>query len=268
MLFLVAEGFNGAGQRDSGMCEGPEIPVGHLAIEPFVQGVTGESFLPGLVQPGEVVEMIFVVQDGQREVTEDIDVGADRIGKVEILDKRDLFQHVLGLVAFVEAAVYDGERERVAMPEQEQDRHWEQSVNRAGDCGKFGPRIGARLQFEGEKQVALDDGVPEFAFRLERRQLVAERGGADFFICDLEQKIHGLPLGEEGVIGIQRFLFGERGNEAFGGVRLEREALLAAVAKRFEERGGGFGQRSLRETCERFDDGLLHDERSVFLLMR
>ena len=38
-------------------------------------------------------------------------MGAVRAGKADVFDERDFFQHVLGLVALVQAAIDDGERE-------------------------------------------------------------------------------------------------------------------------------------------------------------
>ena len=65
----------------------------------------------------------------------DLKVGADRVGENDILDERDLVQHVLGLVALVQPAIDDGQRERVSMPEQEHRGHGEQAVHGAGNAG-------------------------------------------------------------------------------------------------------------------------------------
>ena len=120
-----------------------------------------------------------------------------------------------GFVALVQAAIDDGERERVAVPEQEHGGHGEQAVDGAGDAGKFGARVVRLRQRDGEEQIRLNRRAIPFAFALEQELLIALRGGADFVVRELEKEIHGLPVGEQGVVGIERFVFGEGVDESF-----------------------------------------------------
>ena len=89
----------------------------------------------------EVGEVMLLVERGEGEVEQDLDVGAVRVGDADVFDERDFFQHVLGFVAFVEAAVDDGEGERVAVAEQQHDRHGEELVDLAGDARKLGAGV-------------------------------------------------------------------------------------------------------------------------------
>ena len=119
----------------------------------------------------------------------------------------------------MQPAIDDGEREHVAMPEQEHGGHGKQAVDGAGDAGKLGARVVRLRQRDGEEQIGFNRRAIPFAFAVEQKLLVALRGGADFIVRELENKIHGLPVGMERGFGIQRFVLGERGDESFGDVR-------------------------------------------------
>jgi hypothetical protein len=73
----------------------PKIPVGNLAIETFIQGISIETFLPCLVQAYKVVKVKFIIKDWQGEVVQNLDVSTERIAKTNVLDQRDLFQDIL-----------------------------------------------------------------------------------------------------------------------------------------------------------------------------
>ena len=142
------------------------------------------------------------------------------------------------------------------MPEQEHGRHGEQAVDGAGDAGKFGARVVGLRERDSEEKIGFDRCAVAFAFALEKELLVAVRGGADFLISELEQEIHGLPVVNERVFRIERFVFGEGFGEGFGGVGFENDALLALVAERFKECGGGVGQWLCRRNLKRVADGV------------
>jgi hypothetical protein len=60
-----------------------------------------------------------------------------RFGNGDVLDERDLAQHVLGVIAFVLATVDDSEREAITDLEQHHHRHREDAVELAGNAGEF-----------------------------------------------------------------------------------------------------------------------------------
>ena len=97
-----------------GMLQGPEVPVGHIAIETFVELIGVEALLPCVVQTDEVVEMDLRTATGAtgRSVSRRAR-GAGR--QADVLDERDLaLQHVAGIITLVKAAPDDGQRESVA----------------------------------------------------------------------------------------------------------------------------------------------------------
>ena len=53
-----------------------------------------------------------------------------------------------------------------------------------------------------------------------------------------------MPVGEQGAICIERFVFGKDFSKSFGCVGFENNALLAFAAERFKESGGGLYQPS------------------------
>jgi len=158
-------------------------------------------------------------------------MGAVRAGEADVLDERDLFQHVFGLFALVQPAVDDRQRERVAMLEQEHGGHAEQAVDGAGDARKLGARVMRFLERDGEEEVGLHRRAVVFAFAVEEQLLVAASGGADFVVRDLKKEVHGLPVGDQGVLRVERAALGEGGEEVRRGVRDQSESFLAAVAQ-------------------------------------
>ena len=111
--------------RESCMKPRPVEPVANFAEELFVERLNVEGLLPRGVECDEVGEVMFLVKGVEGQVEQDFDVRPVGVGEPDVLDERDFFQHVLRFVALVEAAVDDGERERVAVPKQQHDRHRE-----------------------------------------------------------------------------------------------------------------------------------------------
>ena len=87
------------------MC--PEIPVGDLAVEIVRESVGAESLLPGLVEANKIRNAEVGIEVVENEVVENFDVRSDGIGEGNVLDERDLFEDITGLVALMEAAVND-----------------------------------------------------------------------------------------------------------------------------------------------------------------
>ncbi len=237
--------------------ERPEIPVGDFQEEPLVEFGTVERLLPRRIELNEIGEVVLLVERVEGEVSKDFDMSAVRVGEADVFDERDLFQHVLRLIALMQAAIDHCEREGVAMPEQEHRGHGEQAIHGAGDAGKLGAGVVRLRQRDGKEQIRLNRRAIPFAFALEKKLLIALRGGTDFVVGELEQKIHRLPVGNQRVFGIERFVFGEVFGESFCGVRFENDALLAFVAERFKERGRGVNKWLIGKTLERVLDATL-----------
>ena len=244
----------GACLGNSGLGEGPEIPVGEFLVEALVERGGVEGLLPGGLQLDEVGEAVLVVQRAEGKVVENLDMGAMGVAALDVLDEGDLFEDVLAFIAFVQAAVDDGQRQRLSVAEQHEGRHGEELVEFAGDAGEGGARVVVPLQFESEEEVGIDDGTVVGAFALEEELLVA--GGADFVVGQLEEEVDGFPFAGQGVLVVERFALGEGGDEGVEIVGAELEPSLAGVAEHLEQMQRGFSQRLVRECLQRGLDGL------------
>lgn len=109
----------------------------------------------------------------------------------------------------MEAAIDDRKRQRVAMSEQEHDRHIKQAVDGAGNAGKLGSRVLGLLERDGEEQIGFHRRAVVFAFAVEQKLLVAAGGGADFIVRKLENEINGLPVRKQSMLGIEVSSLGE-----------------------------------------------------------
>ena len=98
-------------------------------------------------------------------------------GEADVLDEGDLFENVLVCIAFVRAAVDDGQRQRLSVAEQHEDRLVEELVEFAGNAGEGGARVVVPLQFESEEEVRVEDGVIVGALAIEEELLVAGQRG-------------------------------------------------------------------------------------------
>ena len=146
--------------------ECPEIPVGNFQKEPLVEFRTVERLLPSGMEGNKVGEVVPFAKRIKRQVKQNFDVGAMRIGDADVFNQRDFFQHVLGFIAFMQTAIDNGERKRIAMPEQKHDRHREQPVYCAGNAGKLGAGILGLLERNGEEQIRLHRRPVVFGFAL------------------------------------------------------------------------------------------------------
>ena len=63
----------------------PEIPVGDLAVEVVGKCVGTEALLPGFVQTDEIRDTVIRMKVGKNEVVEDLSVGTDGVGPVDVL---------------------------------------------------------------------------------------------------------------------------------------------------------------------------------------
>lgn len=138
---------------------GPEVPVRNLPVETLVEGEGVEALLPCLMQRDEVVDGREFIEVREGKIIEDLQVGADRVGEANILDKRGLLQDVPVGLPFVQAAVDDGEGDAIVMADEDQGRHGERFVDRAGDGRQEGAGIEAGRQFGSEEQIGVDAGA-------------------------------------------------------------------------------------------------------------
>jgi hypothetical protein len=150
--FLVV-GFEVGGELD--LRERPEIPVGQLAVEAFVEQLDVEDLLPRGVEGVEVGDGLLLRVDeiGQRERGEDVEVAAMGLGEGDVPDEGGFFEDVLAVVELVPAAVDDGDGEAVAVFEDHHDGHGEEAVDLPGDGGEFAARVVAAFQLNGDEDV-------------------------------------------------------------------------------------------------------------------
>jgi len=190
-FFVV--GFEVGGKLD--LRERPEIPVGQLAVEAFVEQLDVEDMLPRGVESVEVGDGFLLRMDelGQRQRSEDVEVAAVGIGEVDLADEGDLAEHVLALVELVHAPVDDGDGEAALVLEEHHDGHGEEAVDLAGNGGKLAAGVVAALQLDGDEDV----GFEQAGFD----RVVGEEAGftAEFLVGELEEEIGGFPLGDEGL---------------------------------------------------------------------
>ena len=73
------------------------------------------------------------MQGAEGEVVQNLDVGAMGISQTDVLYERDLFQDVFARLSFVQAAINDSQRNRLAMAKEDQRRHVKQLIDLAGD---------------------------------------------------------------------------------------------------------------------------------------
>ncbi len=111
------------------------------------------------MQADEVGDAVVSIEVGNGKIIEYFDVGPDRIGEANIFDKRGLLQDVPVGLPFVQSAVDDGEGDAVAMADEDQGRHGEGFVDRAGDARQEGAGIEIGRQFGSEEQIGVDAGA-------------------------------------------------------------------------------------------------------------
>ena len=97
--------------------------------------------------------------------------------------------------------------ERIEVPAESRISHL--LVGRPSPPGGHGKTYVRLRKIDGEKDERVYLRAIVFAFALEKKLLVALRGGVNFLVGDLKKKINGLPIGQESVIRIERFVFGE-----------------------------------------------------------
>ncbi|OPY71914.1 MAG: hypothetical protein A4E63_01401 [Syntrophorhabdus sp. PtaU1.Bin050] len=139
------------------------------------------------------------------------------LGAADILDERYLFEDVFGLVLFVEAAADDRKGYGIAVFKQEQGGHVEEPVDGPGNPGKLGSGVLAAPEFDGEKEIGLDGSAIEDPLAVKDECALPVR--PDFRVGKLEEKIHGLPLGNKGLVGLECTIPGKSSDKGFRVIR-------------------------------------------------
>ncbi|HOC61076.1 MAG TPA: hypothetical protein PKN70_14060 [Smithellaceae bacterium] len=142
----------------------PEIPVGQFAVKALVEFLGVERFLPGLVQFDKVGEFVNALQFIQRQIKKDFKMGAMRTGDGNIFNQRDFFKDILLRIPLMQAAINNGKRQRLAMPEDNHDRHGEDFVYFAGYLRQICARIFRLCQFDGEEKIGFNNSFFIFAY--------------------------------------------------------------------------------------------------------
>ncbi len=228
----------------------PEVPVGDLAVEVVGEGVGGQALLPRLVQTDEVGDAELVAQVREDEVVEDFDVGADGVGKRDVLDQRDLLQDVLGLVAAVQAAVDHAQGDPIAVSEEHEGGHEQRLVDGADKRGEGRARVHGVGQVNGKEQVGLDPGGFQRGGIVEQVRLEIQ-----LRIRELEQQVQAGRLRKRlALVGRQLAGRVELPDEVLRG--RDGDAPVRGVAEGGEEAAGGVRQGLRAEGGKGGDDGL------------
>ena len=212
----------------------PEIPVGDLAIEVVREGERSEALLPGLVQSDKIRNAEVIAEFLKPEVVEDFEVCPDRIGERDILDKGDFFEDVLGLLALVEAAVDDGERDRVPVPDEHERGHRERLVDCTGDVRECRPVVVAGRKLGSEEEIRLDERAVDGGLTVKEPGLVRQ-----LRVAELEQEMQGGEI-REGLLFFrgQPALRVEGREEVFHPAK--RNRALGFVSQNPKQASGGF----------------------------
>jgi hypothetical protein len=229
----------------------PEIPVGDLVVELIGEDVGTESFPPRLVQADKVGDAVVGIEVGNDEIVEYFDMGAGRVGEVHILDERGLLQDVPVGLPLVQTTVDDGEGDAVAMADEDQGRHDERLVDRAGDARQEGAGIEVGRQFRSEEEIGVDASAIHGGHVVQQFPLHGQFG-----IGELKQEMERCQL-------VERLPLARRENVVLVPLAAEvgdggnRESASGPVTQRSEETGGRFGERVRLEVLESGSDLLV-----------
>ena len=241
---LLVVRFEVGGKLD--LWERPEIPVGQLAVEAFVEQLDVEDLLPRGVERVEVGDGLLLRMDelGQRQRGEDVEVTTVGLGQGDPADQGDFAEHVLALVELVRAPVDDGDGKAALVLEEHHDGHGEEAVDLPGDGGKLATGVVAALQLDGDEHIGFQQtGL--------HRGIGEEAGfAAKFLIGELEQEIGGFPLGDESLGWIEGIAGAEEIEEGLRRGAGAGDEFVALVAQPGEKLAGGVLEREGLEMGE------------------
>lgn len=178
---------------------------------------------------------------------------AVRVGERDVADEGDFFQYVFVGVDFVLAAIDDGDGEFFAVLQQHHDGHGKDAIDLSGNGGELAARIVGIFQLDGEEEIGAEQAGSDVGFLEEGRR------GGQFFLGELEEDIGGLPLGEQGFLGIELKGSGLELDEVEKGLGLraiEQHRAVAAVAEGVQQRERRLAQGLGGEGSEGGLDGL------------
>src|SRR3990167_3142466 len=132
------------------------------------------------------------LQSFKRKVGENLNMGAVGIGKLNVFNQCYFFEHILGLVAFVQAPVDNRESERSTMDKKNESGHRKKAVDGTGDPCKIGPAIVGLFKSERQKKIGLDKLVVDSLITLKEGKSIGRR--LDFLARELEEEIDSLPF--------------------------------------------------------------------------
>ena len=188
---------------EAGRGDGALEPGEQVFVELSVEFLGIQHGQPRGQQAVEVVRLVVVVCPlqplGQGQLSENVKVGAMGVVDVDLPYQRHVAQHVAAFVAFVRAAVDDGNGELAVVAERYHHRHGKQAVDLTCDGGEVGPRIPGAAQFDGEKEIG-----PRLA-RVDGRVLKQPLVLAEFFVRELKEQVGLLPVRELGLVRIEGF---------------------------------------------------------------
>src|SRR3989338_3269741 len=110
------------------------------------------------------------LQSFKRKVGENLNMGAVGIGKLNVFNQCYFFEHILGLVAFVQASVDYRKSERSAMDKKNESGHREKPIKRPGYGCNVRTAIAGLFEPDREKEVRLNKLAVDLLIAVKQRQ--------------------------------------------------------------------------------------------------
>ena len=164
-VLLRTEGFR-AGGWELGLVAGALEPSEEFPVEALVEFLGVEGGEPCVKESVEVGEFAVVAHPSragvERQVREDVEVGAVRVPGVDLADEGDGADDVVLGAPPVGAAVDEGEREEpVGVAEEDDGGNVEPLVDLAGEVGVLAALVGAAVEFDGQEEETAGDALVE-----------------------------------------------------------------------------------------------------------
>ena len=227
------------------------VPSEQLPVEAAVELLGIQRVLPRPVQVVEVGDACVLDQAGERQVRQDVEMGAVRRLRVHVLHQRHSRQYVAVAVATVSATMDHRETAPLAVAKKEHNRYREQAVHRPRHLGEGRPTVDARRQVNGDEYEGFD------TLRIERFVNEQAADAAHLLVSHLEHQLHVLPSVEQAQLPLGQLALGVSNRKKLRrGSRFVRD--VALIAERVEQRTGAFEQRRIGEAQQRVRQRLLH----------
>ena len=152
--------------------------------------------------------------------------------------------HVARGIALVLPPLADRQRHFIVMLQQDDDRHCEEAVYRAGNSGDCRPCPVFSIQRDGEEYEAIDDGLAVIFSTVCRCAFTAQH--RNFIIGQLEQETDFVPMIEQRSLGLE-FAFMVNLSGEIGRITGKCNCLCASIAEGFKQPEASLFKRDVGE---------------------